>query len=456
MPVQTPTQRAAAYAAANVPMPYTAASPTAPAAITADTLSNPPTPLTMPAPTASPTTPPDYYMNIIKSVPTVEALTGQKNASQLDALAVRDNTTKQMLDVLSKMSGKTGAQQSAEAAAGVPDLEKQLTDVNAQIKTLQNEASAIPLQEQNNAEGRGITAAGLAPIQAADLRTNAIKALGLSSIASTLQGNLTLAQQQADRAVAAEFDPLQGELDYLKQIYTLNQDTLSEADKEQADRISAMLTDRQDQIAQAKADRTSVYGMVSTAMQNGAPATVASSALSLSLPDATKLLDPYIKQQADWGAPYLLGGDYVQKNAKTGEIRTAVNIPAGGASGGGGGGGGTTFSSTQLNKGAANAGMSINDFKTLDNDTKNWFINSYSTFATQQKLVQQGQRTAQEVATDVQNSSSIPAAVKPVLLNILGVASADASTGGGGGGNNFVGGLFGGALHALGNFFGIQ
>lgn len=32
-----------------------------------------------------------------------------------------------------------------------------------------------------------------------------------------------------------------------------------------------------------------------------------------------------------WGDPYMMGGDYVQKNQKTGEIRTAVNVPKGGS-----------------------------------------------------------------------------------------------------------------------------
>ncbi|HCJ67559.1 MAG TPA: hypothetical protein DHV62_09660 [Elusimicrobia bacterium] len=31
----------------------------------------------------------------------------------------------------------------------------------------------------------------------------------------------------------------------------------------------------------------------------------------------------------EWSDPYLMGGDYVQRNLKTGEIRTAVNIPKG-------------------------------------------------------------------------------------------------------------------------------
>ena len=39
--------------------------------------------------------------------------------------------------------------------------------------------------------------------------------------------------------------------------------------------------------------------------------------------------------------------------------------------------GGDTFTNTQINNGAATAGMPIADFKKLDADTKNFFINKF-------------------------------------------------------------------------------
>lgn len=48
------------------------------------------------------------------------------------------------------------------------------------------------------------------------------------------------------------------------------------------------------------------------------------------LPAGTTFMD-YQKQKGEsWSEPYLFAGDYVQKNTKTGEIRTAVNMPSGG------------------------------------------------------------------------------------------------------------------------------
>lgn len=450
MPVQTPEQRAAAYNAAGVPdtQPYT--TPVAPpVTLAADSLKTPAQPYVVPTYTAPSS---DYYKSLISSIPNAVDLASQKSAAQLDAAGSRSAITTKILDTLDKASQRTAAQQTAEANAGVPDLKKNLTDVTSQITALKNEAEAIPLQIQNDSEGRGRTAAGVAPLEASALHTNAIKALSLNSIAATLQGNLSLAQQEADRAVAAEFDPLQHELDYLKQVYSMNQDALSEADKEQAGKISAALQDRQDKLDAAKSDRASVMSLVSSAAQNGAPAAIISQALGLDLAAATSLLAPYQKETAQWSEPFNLGGDIVQKNLKTGEVRTAVNIPADGS-------GGVTFTQSQINNGAANAGLPIDSFKNLDADTKNFFINAFPTFTAQQKLIQSGERTAKEVAGDIQSSSSLSADTKRILLSILGVSAADASSGGNSGSGGFwstVGSVLGGAAKAAGSVFGIN
>lgn len=433
-------------AVSTAPAQYTTPSLESPPTITADGITTPAQPLTMPG--TSPATPPDYYQNLIKSVPTIESIVAQKTPEQIAATVTRDKVSTQMLDVLSKVSGKTMAQQRAEEAAGLPDLEKQFSDVNAQIKALQNESLAIPLQVQNDSEGRGRTTAGVAPIQSALLRTNAIKSLGLSSIAAALQGNIGLARQQADRAIAAEFDPLQSQLDYLKTVYSINKDILSDVDKKQADRINAMLTERQAGIDSAKADRTKVLDMVGDALKLGAPASIGSGALSMTLPEATRALAPYLKTKTDWSEPYTLGGDVVQKNLSTGEIRTAVNVSK--TSGGG------TFTQTQINQGAANAGLPIAQFAALDANTQNWFINGYSTFQTLKKKVDSGELTKEQLAEDITSSISIPDTVKPLLLNVLGVRSASASSGKTSGGFwNGVGSLLGGAASFAGKFLGI-
>lgn len=264
-----------------------------PVTFAADSASNPVQPLV--PPTSTPATPPDYYAKVLASVPTNETILGEKSAEQIAAEGTKNSWKDTMMQAIQKMGLKTQAQATAEQNAGLPDLQKNLTEVTSQILALQNEAKAIPLEIQNESAGRDRTQGGIAPLEAGRMRVNAIKALGLSSIAATLQGNVALAQATADRAVAAEFGPLQAQIDYLKEFYTINQDELQRADAKQAAVIQAKLADRQSTLDQAKADRATVINMANAAAKTGAPAATVSQAISMDLAGATKLLTPYLK-----------------------------------------------------------------------------------------------------------------------------------------------------------------
>lgn len=100
----------------------------------------------------------------------------------------------------------------AEQEEGLVSLTATQTDLSSRLKALQNEALAIPLQLQQEATGRGITAGGLRPLQTARLRENAIKALEINSLLEASRGNITTAQDMADRAVAQKFDPIKEEI----------------------------------------------------------------------------------------------------------------------------------------------------------------------------------------------------------------------------------------------------
>jgi hypothetical protein len=92
------------------------------------------------------------------------------------------------------------------------------------------------------------------------------------------------------------------------------------------------------------------------------------------------------------------------------------------------------FTTTQLNSGAASAGLPIADFKSLDQNTQNYFINTYKSSQLSKdvsavitgSLTKTGQNK-QQVASNVQ-SSNLPDAVKQIILKMLGVSSASAAT----------------------------
>lgn len=215
----------------------------------------PTSPLNLPSLTAKPN-----YLSYLNSIPFPQP-TSQTETVQTDLL-------RRTLEISEKLTGKKAAQIKAEEVAGVPGYQKELRDITSQIQTLQKEAAAIPLQLQEEAKGRGITAGGLQPIEAGLLRQNTIKALGLSAIAQTIQGNLALAQQQANRAVELEFAPMEAQLDFLKTAYNMNKDVLEREDKKRADALGLFIRERERLIAERKDAATEARKMAANAVAN--------------------------------------------------------------------------------------------------------------------------------------------------------------------------------------------
>ena len=96
------------------------------------------------------------------------------------------------------------------------------------------------------------------------------------------------------------------------------------------------------------------------------------------------------------------------------------------------------FTKTQLNSGASNAGMKIEDFTLLDDDMKNFFIQNpteldpstnkqvplYSTFTNLIKGATTGQITSKE-ATDEIMSSTLPDSVKAHFIALLPISQTE-------------------------------
>ena len=125
-----------------------------------------------------------------------------------------------------------------------------------------------------------------------------------------------------------------------------------------------------------------------------------------------KLLTP--TEAARLGVPY---------GTTRGEAAELGTTPQFGTSGGGGGGTTTyKFTSTQLNKGAANAGLSLTDFQNLDGDVQNYYVNLSPTNAQNLKdtiaNVQSGAQSAEEVIEYIKSKSVAPA-VEAYLIGLV-------------------------------------
>lgn len=183
------------------------------------------------------------------------------------------------------------------------DAYKQLTEVNSQINALRKEALAIPLQVQNELTGRA-SVSGMQGQSEMRLRQNAIKSLGLASIAETIQGNISTASSLAERAVNMEFAPLQAELNAFRQNYELNKDALERADKKKAQQLEFTLKERERVLNDQMADKKTILGFVAEGAKNGAPTLLLDRARQSNNPmEVLSILgqymsDPIAKEQA--------------------------------------------------------------------------------------------------------------------------------------------------------------
>ena len=119
--------------------------------------------------------------------------------------------------------GKTADTQTALDTTGynteLANLSKynqDLANLNAQAASLNREAQAIPIQLQNESAGRGVTEAGIAPLQSARLRENALKALSIaqqadiaSAAATGSSLRLQAAKDKAQQIIDLKYKPLE-------------------------------------------------------------------------------------------------------------------------------------------------------------------------------------------------------------------------------------------------------
>lgn len=188
--------------------------------------------------------------------------------------AEASDVIKRLKELTGETVGETAFQAEQEEAAGLPALQQTQQDLSAQLSALQKEALAIPLQLQQEAAGRGITVGGLRPLQTARLRENAIQALTISSLLEASRGNIALAQQQVDRAVAQKYDPIREEIaaKTANLNLILQSPEYSLAERNRAQRQLDIQNARADRIAEQEADELEIKNLAIDAANNGADA----------------------------------------------------------------------------------------------------------------------------------------------------------------------------------------
>ncbi|HRF69840.1 MAG TPA: hypothetical protein PKV66_00250 [Candidatus Pelethenecus sp.] len=264
----------------------------------------------------------DYSQYI---APTLTSLAGDFKTldTQLNtAQRSQADAAQSQLDIMNLLRGKTADTQAAQEQAGVStetaNLNKyaeQLANLNAQASALNREAQAVPLQIQQESQGRGRTEAGVAPIQTARLRENAIRALSIgqqadiaAAAATGSQLRLNAAKEKAQQVVDLKYKPLEEQLAIRKQQYELNKDILSSIDKKRTESLNAAIKREETALAEKKANEKAVSELIVNASSQGAPQeTVSRAAKAKTEAEAAQILGVY-------------AGDYLSTQIKKAQL----------------------------------------------------------------------------------------------------------------------------------------
>lgn len=167
-----------------------------------------------------------------------------------------------------ELTGQSAFKAGQEVSQDVMGKQKTVNDLTAQIKTLQNEAAAIPLQQA----GVNVTSAMLGAKQRELLMQNSIKALGLAAFLEAARGNLALANDLVDRAVAAKFDPIKEKIAALTANYNLiiASPSATLADKKRAQQLKDIETAKAAEVKKQETETENIYKIGLKAAENNA------------------------------------------------------------------------------------------------------------------------------------------------------------------------------------------
>lgn len=296
---QTEEQRKAAFSAAGVPLPQSLPKIGEPipgtnlkfeAADIANLQSGDTTGIT--SEDLTPVTPPkitqpeSVFIPDIQSIPTTEPTTPTTPAPISPLISDIESTTARILGQEAEVTKRVG-----EAVSGP---ERELADINKQIKLLQ----AQELKATGEAEERGETL-GFAAGETARVRRNfAIEALRLSALSEALQGNIALAEKQAKRSVDLEFAEEKKKLEAQRKNILDNFDKFTPAEKKRAEAALARI-DKQDAfVEEQKKIREDNTKLAQDAIRGGADNSTAQKiAESNTREEGLNLAAPFLKPE---------------------------------------------------------------------------------------------------------------------------------------------------------------
>jgi hypothetical protein len=338
-----------------------------------------------------------------------------------------NNINDKLTTLMHSLGGEAADTQSALDANGVTDAYAHIKDLNMQAAQLTGQIASFDAETAAGLDGiskNPITAQGAANLQSTYEKNRAITKLamtaelsGVQALGQAYQGNIDTGMKLAQQSVDLKYQPIQADIDTLKQQLSVAQSALSKSDSTNSTVITQLLNMRQKSLDDDKANDTKLQTIGVQAASGGAPLSLIKAAI------ASK--DPV---------------------AAAAQLSAYLKGPTESVSGGSAG----SFTTTQLNKGASNAGLSADSFKGLSPDVQNYYVNNKgaSAFTTALQDVKSGKASKQDTLDEIINSG-LPDTVQSYLTQQVNAVAPTSGGGGIGGALSGAASWFGGALKSL-------
>lgn len=352
------------------------------------------------------------------------------------------NDTATTLQNLEKqLGGKTQDYANALQQLNISGSYQQIQSLNLQAAQMKGELDAFDaetLQGKSNIENQQIPL-GLVQGQQAQFQkqrdlTRLAKAAELSAtigLSEAYKGNIDTGLSLMKQSLDLKYAPIQDQIDLAKTQLDIAGNQLDRSDKKTATIVSTLLDYQKSQLADQKKQQSDLNSLGIEAASAGAPLSLVQSALATGdSVTASSILNQYLHA-------------------------TGEKTPGTGTSSG-------TFSKTQLNNGADNAGLGLTEFGNLPYEVKNFFVNAP---ASEMEFVRSEIATAMSGSDTPENinahidAGNYPPAVAQYLHSLVHGGGGSTSSGGGGGFSSLqssvgtIGQGIGNAWSAITNWF---
>ena len=274
------------------------------------------------------TTVPDLSSQYANNINSVANLTQQANDAALAEKTAQDQylaKANEKANLESSYGMKATDTANLYQSSGVNDLYKQISGLNTEAQGLSREAQAIPLALQNQSANRGVTVGGIAPIQAAQLRENALKSLELGQRAAIAQGNYDVAKNLADQQIASKYAGIDAEIKSKQtNLDALDKITLTAAQEKRKEAQTALLTKQANDVAEQKANDKAISDIIIQASTQNAPANLLEKAKLAKTPAAAAMI---LGQYAgDYYKTELLKNQIATEKAQRAKIYNDISV----------------------------------------------------------------------------------------------------------------------------------